>query len=712
MLDFLKGKLTGNFELKSLTEGSIRHPATNPVFLWTLPRTKIDYKKEVGTGIGSSSVMAPIQWIQRAFPEAPLTVYKLKNDIREKVPLHPLIQLINTPNPYYSGIALWWASIFSWITTGNVYWLIERNMAGKPVKLWWVAPWLIKPLFPKDGSEFLTGYEYSAGNQKQKLNIEDVFHIKHGIDPNNPRLGISPLYSCMREIWNDDEASNFVAALLRNSGVPGMIISPDSDNPAEASDVDVTKAYFKEMFSGDKRGEPLVMGGKTKVDQFGFSPDKMDLSSVRDVTEERVCAALGIPAAVVGFGTGLQQTKVGATMKELRELAWINGIRPIQTIFAYEIERTLLPLFESNPTQYEVDFDISNVAALDDDLDKKFLRGQMGVAGGFMEVAEAREMVGLDVRDEDHIYLRPASSFETPAPMKGARIEDGKIIRMKALKQPTPAEGRAIADAPRRRPSRDQVRLIRRLDELQRKQSEAFAKNLTRVFDNLGKAVAEVAMQVLKSAAFEQKDFTELDLLAADTDAGKIAQLVDLDPIKRALEDEYVAAFDQIAHSTFSEANSALGLGVNLPDPVARRIVATGGRRLGLIDLRGQVKNNLFRTITEARSQGLGPDAIARLIREDIPKGPWTSVEIRSRIISHTETKFAQNQSMIEYSKTSGATHMMIFDNRTGFDDEECSALDGVIVSIAEAESLMDDEHPNGTRSATPIYESIDEQTG
>ncbi|MCH7772033.1 MAG: hypothetical protein IIA49_13625, partial [Bacteroidetes bacterium] len=49
--------------------------------------------------------------------------------------------------------------------------------------------------------------------------------------------------------------------------------------------------------------------------------------------------------------------------------------------------------------QFKIIFDTSQVTALDDDMDKKYQRGNIGVAGGFMEVAEARELVGLEVRD-------------------------------------------------------------------------------------------------------------------------------------------------------------------------------------------------------------------------------------------------------------------------------------------------------------------------
>lgn len=726
MIDFLRKTFTGTPQLKALTEANMRHPVRSPLVFLTLPRTKIDYKKEVGTGLGSSSVMAPVQWIQRAFPEAPLAVYRKTKDGREIILDHPLADLINNPNPYYSGISLWWASIFSWITTGNIYWLIEKNSLGIPIRLWWTAPWLVEPKYPTNGGEFLTGYEYSPGGQKEDLEMEDVFHIKHGIDPDNPRVGISPIHSCLREIWNDDEASNFVASLLRNSGVPGLVISPDTDSAPESGDVDASKQYFKEMFSGDRRGEPLVMSGKTKVDQFGFDPKSLDLSAVRDTTEERVCAALGIPAAVVGFGAGLQQTKVGATMKELRQLAWNNGILPMHTIFAYEIERFLLPMFESMPENYEIDFDISKVTALDDDLDKKYARAKEGTLGGFMEVAEAREMVGLDAREGDHIYLRPASSFETPAPQKGAIIENGKIVSisdyikwvqevsgkgMKGLKEPTAAEGRAIDNAPKRPQPRSHQNLMRNLESLQRSQSESFAKELTKVFDELGKAVAEVADERLKAGNQGETKLSIADfqvLESARTDSEIISSLVDFGPTRNALRETYASEYDKIARATFGEANTALGLGVNLPDPAAVRIAQRGGTRVGLVDLQKQVKDRLFTTIAEAREQGLGPEAIARQIRADIPQGRWSTVEIRARVIARTETKFAQNASMIEFAKATNAQHAMIFDARLGDTDEECEALNGVIVTLEEAETLVADEHPNGTRSFTPWYEPLD----
>ncbi len=41
-----------------------------------------------------------------------------------------------------------------------------------------------------------------------------------------------------------------------------------------------------------------------------------------------------------------------------------------------------------------------------------------------------------------------------------------------------------------------------------------------------------------------------------------------------------------------------------------------------------------------------------------------------------------------------------------GTDDEECAARDGQVVSLDEAESEMDNEHPNGTLNLMPVLDS------
>ena len=65
-------------------------------------------------------------------------------------------------------------------------------------------------------------------------------------------------------------------------------------------------------------GATVVIREQTKAQQIRTDLSGAALAQIRNIAEERVTAALGVPAAVVGFGSGLEQTKVGATMRELR----------------------------------------------------------------------------------------------------------------------------------------------------------------------------------------------------------------------------------------------------------------------------------------------------------------------------------------------------------------------------------------------------------
>ena len=94
------------------------------------------------------------------------------------------------------------------------------------VQVWWVPRQMMTAKFPSDGSEFISHYEYRVGGRMFEIPVRDVIHVRFGLDPKNPRMGLSPLGSLAREVGIDDYASNFTAAILRNLGIIGIVISP------------------------------------------------------------------------------------------------------------------------------------------------------------------------------------------------------------------------------------------------------------------------------------------------------------------------------------------------------------------------------------------------------------------------------------------------------------------------------------------------------
>lgn len=327
-----------------------------------------DWRKIIGDGSTSSIVEACVLWICRNFPEAPAVVVQTGDDAIPQIIRHPFARKIRWPNPYYSGVLLWYGTLTSWVIDGNAYWLKVRDQLGRVVELWYIPHWMIQPRWPLDGTQYISHYEYRPAGELLRLDPADIFHLRYGIDPDNTRKGRSPLRTLFLELGVDHEASHFSAAILKNLGVPGVVISPDKESKGAMDEParEAIKAKFKQSFGGDNRGDPIVLSKPTNIMQFGFSPAELDLGAIRDIPEERVTAVLGIPAAVVGFGTGLQTAKVGATMSELRDQAYENNIIPTQRLVADEMTLQLLPEFLQQGElldTLEVAFDLSREAA-------------------------------------------------------------------------------------------------------------------------------------------------------------------------------------------------------------------------------------------------------------------------------------------------------------------------------------------------------------
>ena len=218
--------------------------------------------------------------------------------------------------------------------------------------------------------------------------------------------------SLLREIYVDEEAQRFTAAILGNLGVPGVVISPENELSPEGAQQ--TKEKFRETFSGSRRGDVLVTRGKTSVSVLSFSPQQMNLKELRRLPEERVTAVLGIPAIVVGLGAGLDRSTF-ANFEEARQAAYESNVLPTQRLLGAEIQTQLLPDF-GDATQLRVDFDLGQVRVLQPDQDALWRRLDVGVKGGWVTVNEARSQVALEpLPDGDVLYVSVASTPTDPA---------------------------------------------------------------------------------------------------------------------------------------------------------------------------------------------------------------------------------------------------------------------------------------------------------
>ena len=397
--------------------------------------TDQDFQSALEEAYRSSLVMDCIEFLVANGTSTPWMLTDAKG---EQVEAHPALDMLNSPAPGDDASSLLSGIFTSLSLCGDAFAKIVPTLGGIPAELHYLPHTCIEIVPDRMGGILHYLYTpYGQGMRPVTIEVEEMLHIKRWKNWMYPFRGTPPIASLGPEIWLDIESTRFVSALMKNRGTPGGIIAPSNDEgPNMATeDLDTSREYMRTEFSGDKRGNWLVLGRAMSVTPFNFDPKMFDLKTVHDYCEERISSAFNFPAAVVGFGTGLEQTKVGATLSEQESQAWQGGIIPMQNLVARQITRQLLGAEKG----LMLGFDRSAVPCLQEDEDAKATRWGGLVRDSVATVAEAREQFGLEAKDTDKVYLRAVSVVEIPWGVSQADIDAEAEERRREM-EPEPEE--------------------------------------------------------------------------------------------------------------------------------------------------------------------------------------------------------------------------------------------------------------------------------
>lgn len=416
---------------------------------WSWGQRQHPWAWEVGDGRGGSIVEPTLRWIGRNFSEARPRVRRPQNGDLEPVEGHELVRLLRRPNPYYSGITLWQATVPDWKASGDAYWYKVRSAGGRVVQLWWLPSVWVEPRWDATSpTSYIDWYDYTVGGQTMQLDPRDVIHFRNGINPHNTRKGFSDLACVLGEIFTDAEAGMFVSTLLHNLGVPGAFIAPTGDGSIDPADGELLKQGYMDRTTGAHRGEPLIIPSPVDIKTIAFNPRQMDVRSLRQVAEERITAALGPPAIVVGMGAGLARSTF-ANFREAREAATEAELVPDWRFFAEEIQQQLLPDFD-NPMMAEFDFDLSEVRTLQEDQNALWVRLDNALGKGAITLNESRTARGLDTLPDGDVYYLPINVTVTPQDQIGQPPDPAVPENPAPDAPPQPPEPRKALDLPGR----------------------------------------------------------------------------------------------------------------------------------------------------------------------------------------------------------------------------------------------------------------------
>jgi len=395
-----------------LKELDLGHPQTSGGLWWWSPAKDLPTLNQVRDGSGNSIVTTSLSVLTDGFTEAPPSVTQETPDGQgEIIRGHPVIELLENPNPFMTSDLLW--DYYMWATRveGNAYLFKQRSASGQVVELWPLRPDLTEPMTPTTSTSFIDFYKYTPDSREVHIPREDIVHLRLGNDPKNHRLGRAPLKAVLNEVVADEAAAQFSTALLANMAIPGVIIGPKMGEQFDGHEG--VEQLWKDKFGGGRRGEPLVMDSPTDIKVVSFSPEQMNFEVLRRVPEERITAALRVPAILAGMGAGITSSSGKSEGVALIELFTEKTLIPDWNRVARMLTNQLLREFDENPT-HKIEFDISDVRSLQEDQDKVWDRADQAVRTGWLAVSEAKKIVGLKPSANDGVYLRTISVDEVP----------------------------------------------------------------------------------------------------------------------------------------------------------------------------------------------------------------------------------------------------------------------------------------------------------
>lgn len=344
----------------------------------------------------NSVVMSLINWAWVQSSAAPLAVFRKDDDATDQDEIVKLPLVLDAFNAPVEGVSAKNAAFGMWIsliTEGTAFFYPVRDARNRVVGL----QYLYHYYCTFEGGKIR--YTSPSG-ETIFFDEQDLIILRYGIDPEDSRKGYSPLKACLREVMTDQEASEYLRAILSNFGIVGSIISSDDDNVD--FDAEAVLAAWKNATSGSNRGKTLVSNAKLKIQQVTSSPKDMILEKVRNIPEQRICAAFGIPPAVLQLASG-QESSTYNNLTQMIRLAWNQFLIPITDIIASQLTDQFLRIFTDDLALY-LGFDRRTVEALREDRKELESRYALLYQGGIVTLNEARTALDFEPAKVDGFY--------------------------------------------------------------------------------------------------------------------------------------------------------------------------------------------------------------------------------------------------------------------------------------------------------------------
>ncbi len=312
----------------------------------------------------------------------------------QEIDRHPLLDLLDHPNPTQDGVAFLENIFLNLQIAGNAYIeAVQLQGSNRPVELYVLRSDRMKVVPGPCGLP--QGYEYSVGGKLTRWNADPVtgkspiLHIKH-FHPLDDWYGLSPLEAAMLSIDQHNAAGAWNQALLSHEARPsGALVFAPKEGPQALSEEQIKRLReeIDEHHQGTRNaGRPMILEGGLDWREMSHSPKEMDWLAGRDAAARDIALAFGVPVQLIG----IQGAQTYANMQEARIALYEETVLPLLGRVMAAFDHWLTPLFGRG---LSLDFDRDEISALTSRRDVLWEKVQNA---DFLSVNEKRAALGYE----------------------------------------------------------------------------------------------------------------------------------------------------------------------------------------------------------------------------------------------------------------------------------------------------------------------------
>ena len=362
-----------------------------PVYRSKLNEKREAYAKEAFMGVIAYSAVTSVS---EAVSRVPWQLFTGTGSDRTEIEDHPILTLLNRPNPGQSGIQFRenWAQ--QYLLHGEAW--QERVMLNMSPEELYVHP--ADKMAPIPGPfGFPKAYEFKADDGQKRVwqadpatGLADIRLTKKA-NPADHWRGFAPTQAASVSIDQFNAGQQWNAALLQNAAEPsGALVYNPKEGPGQLTEEQREQLLgsLRERYSGARNaGAPMLLEGAMSWEQFGMGPREMDWLEGQREAARMISLAYGVPPQLLG----IPGDNTYSNYREARLAFYDDTVLPILDTMRDEWNHWLLPAFGNE--KLKLDYDDDTIEALDFRREREWDRVKNA---DFLSIDEKRAVVGYD----------------------------------------------------------------------------------------------------------------------------------------------------------------------------------------------------------------------------------------------------------------------------------------------------------------------------